>query len=62
MIISMSKSTVGIKREDGDEASTFEVGKTYKSSSEWQENIFKSFVDMGLAYEIGRKAPVLENK
>tara|TARA_R110002153_G_scaffold60510_2_gene163969 strand:+ start:1644 stop:1934 length:291 start_codon:yes stop_codon:yes gene_type:complete len=58
----MSKSTVGITREDGAETSTFEVGKQYKSTSEWQEKIFNSFVDLGLACEIGDNAPVLENK
>jgi hypothetical protein len=58
----MSKSTVGITREDGAETSTFEVGKQYETTSKWQEKIFKSFVDMGLAYEIGRKSPVLETK
>jgi hypothetical protein len=62
MIISMSKTTVGITREDGSETSTFEVGKQYKSTSEWQDKIFNSFVDLGLAYEIGKEAPVLETK
>ena len=62
MIISMSKSTVGITREDGAETSTFEVGKQYKSTSEWQGKIFKSFVNLGLAYEIGGNASVLETK
>lgn len=62
MKITMSKSQIGITREDGAETGTFEIGKEYKSQGKWQEEIFKSFVDMGVAYEIGGNANPTETK
>lgn len=62
MKISMSKSQIGITREDGAETGTFEIGKEYKSQGKWQEEIFKSFVDMGVAIEIGGNASPTETK
>lgn len=62
MKISMSKSQIGITREDGAETGTFEIGKEYKSQGKWQEQIFKSFVDMGVAIEIGGNASPTETK
>jgi len=62
MKITMTKSSIGITREDGAETATYEIGKEYKSQAKWQDQIFKSFVDMGVAYEIGGNATPTETK
>ena len=62
MKITMTKSSIAITREDGAETATFEIGKEYKSQGKWQDQIFKSFVDMGVAYEIGGNANPTETK
>lgn len=58
----MTKSSIGITREDGAETATYENGKEYKSQGKWQDEIFKGFIDMGMAHEIGGNAPVQETK
>lgn len=62
MKISMIKSSVGITREDGAETATYEIGKEYNSQGKWQEEIFKGFIDMGMAHEIGGNAGPTETK
>lgn len=62
MKITMTKSSIAITREDGAETATFEIGKEYKSQGKWQDEIFKGFIDMGIAHEVGGNAPVKETK
>jgi hypothetical protein len=62
MKITMTKSSIGITREDGAETATYENGKEYKSQGKWQDEIFKGFIDMGMAHEVGGNAPVEETK
>jgi len=62
MKITMTKSSIGITREDGAETATYESGKEYKSQGKWQEEIFKGFIEMGMAHEVGGNAPVQETK
>jgi hypothetical protein len=62
MKIMMSKNGIGIAREDGAETMTYEANKEYNSSEAWQEGVFKSFIDMGVAMEIGGNAQVHETK
>ena len=62
MKITMTKSSIGITREDGAETATYENGKEYKSQGKWQDEIFKGFIDMGMAHEIGGNAGPTETK
>ena len=62
MKIMMLKNGIGIAREDGAQTTTYEKNKEYNSSEAWQEDVFKSFVEMGIANEIGGNAPVTETK
>lgn len=62
MKISMTKNAIGIVREDGSQTASFLLGKEYVSEGKWQEDIFKGFVSMGQANEIGGNAPVPETK
>jgi len=62
MKITMIKSSIGIIREDGAQTATFEIGKEYKSQGKWQDEIFKGFIDMGAAHEIGGNAGPTETK
>ena len=62
MKITMTKSSIGIIREDGAETATYESGKEYNSQGKWQEEIFKGFIDMGMAHEVGGNAGPTETK
>ena len=58
----MTKNAIGIVREDGSQTATFQMGQEYSSEGKWQDEIFKGFVSMGQANEIGGNAPVSETK
>tara|TARA_R110000764_G_scaffold132587_4_gene220438 strand:+ start:979 stop:1197 length:219 start_codon:yes stop_codon:yes gene_type:complete len=62
MKITMIKSAIGIVREDGSQTLTYESGIEYNSQGKWQDEIFKGFIDMGMAHEVGGNAGPTETK
>lgn len=61
MKIVMVKSAKGASRSDGATTQSFNVGQEY-TAEPWQVEMFKGFVNSGLAHEVGGNEPVAETK
>lgn len=62
MKVVMTKNAKGINQESGASTMTYEAGKEYDATEEWQKRVLAGFVKNGQANEIGGNAAPTETK